>query len=102
MRKKKGTYQKGLFGFICALNAFGVKLSLLKTAMHDADCAGYTSLEVLEGGGWKAHLELVAQNFPEKKGDGAQGRKNNRQNLPRKSQLILPRPYLHPRHLTKV
>lgn len=31
--------------------------------MHDVHSTGNSSLEVLEGGGWEAHLELVAQNL---------------------------------------
>lgn len=58
------THQKGLLGLIGAFNAFGIELALLQAAVHDVHGTGHPSLEVLEGRGWKALLQLVVQNLP--------------------------------------
>lgn len=58
------TYQEGQLGLVSALNAFCVKFALLKAAVHDVHGTCHPPLDVLKGGGWEAHPQLVTQNVP--------------------------------------
>lgn len=62
------TYQEGQLGLVGALDAFGAELALLEAAVHDAHGTGHPALDVLQGGGWEAHPQLVTQDVP-----GAEG-----------------------------